>query len=81
MTLPVAIVGPLEPRDHEAVVEIAARSDQSLDLPAELGRSWARIWVAREQPGGPALGFLLAWRVADELHVINVATHPDFRRR
>jgi len=81
MNRPGVLVGPLEPRDHAAVTEIAAQSEQSLDLPAELSRSWSRIWVARESPDGPAIGFLLAWRVADEQHVINVATHPAFRRR
>lgn len=74
-------LGLIEPRDHERVSAIARVSDQMLDLPAELERSWAKIWVAREKPSGPAIGFLLAWSVADELHVVNVATDPDFRRR
>lgn len=71
----------IAPADHERVSEIASRSGQVLDLSAELGRSWARIWVARDAPGKEALGFLLAWSVADELQVINLATHPDFRRQ
>lgn len=71
----------LAPRDHARVVEIAAQTDQTLDISEELERSWARIWVARESTQGEALGFLLAWSVVDELQVINVATHPNFRRR
>lgn len=81
MTQPAPIVEPIEPRDLSAVRHIAAVSRQTLDLDAELTRPWANLWVARQAPAGPALGFLLAWRVADELHVVNVATHPDFRRR
>jgi ribosomal-protein-alanine N-acetyltransferase len=48
-------------------------------LRAELGRTWARTWVARE--GNDVVGYLLTWHVADELHVMNVATRADRRRR
>ncbi|HEX4334983.1 MAG TPA: GNAT family N-acetyltransferase [Polyangiaceae bacterium] len=65
----------------EAVREIARSSDANIDVEAELGRPWARLWVARVAPGEPPLGFLLAWVVADELHLIHVATHPNGRRR
>jgi ribosomal-protein-alanine N-acetyltransferase len=48
----------------------------------ELARPWARLWVARGERGAPhAVAFLLAWHVADELHVLDVATHPELRRR
>lgn len=48
------------------------------DLLAELERPWARLWVFdRAVP----LGFMLAWHVADELHVHNVAVHPHHRRQ
>lgn len=48
------------------------------DLLAELERPWARLWVFdRAVP----LGFMLAWHVADELHVHNVAVHPQHRRQ
>jgi ribosomal-protein-alanine N-acetyltransferase len=48
-------------------------------LRAELLRPWARLWVARED--GAVVAFLIAWHVADELHVLNVATRADHRRR
>ena len=48
------------------------------DLLAELARPWARLWVYdRRVP----LGFMLVWHVADELHVHNVAVHPQHRRK
>ena len=52
-------------------------------LREELGRSWSRMWVAREafEEGEEVVGFLSAWHVADELHVLNVTTRPDRRRR
>jgi ribosomal-protein-alanine N-acetyltransferase len=48
-------------------------------LRTELARTWARTWVARE--GTDVVGYLLTWHVADELHVMNVATRADRRRR
>lgn len=39
----------------------------------------ARCWVGRED--GRILGYICLWEVADELHVTNVAVHPDARRR
>ncbi len=49
-------------------------------LREELARPWARLWVARDEDGVP-VAFLIAWHVADELHVLNVATRADQRRR
>jgi ribosomal-protein-alanine N-acetyltransferase len=46
----------------------------------ELARPWGRAWVARGE-GGRAVGYLLLWHVADEVHVLDVAVHPDQRRR
>jgi|GEM_PF-411196 len=38
--------------------------------------------VGRTQSRTPrAVGFLLSWHVADELHVLDVGTHADLRRR
>ena len=49
----------------------------------ELARPWSRIWVAfatRDDPPSFA-GFLVTWHVADEVHVLQVATHEAARRR
>jgi ribosomal-protein-alanine N-acetyltransferase len=52
-------------------------------LRAEFERNWSRLWVAREGSAGKegVAAFLVAWHVADELHVLNVATREDLRRR
>ncbi|MFS8070405.1 MAG: GNAT family N-acetyltransferase, partial [Byssovorax sp.] len=47
----------------------------------ELSRPWARLWAARTAVGAPLAGFLISWHVADELHVLNIATLPELRRR
>jgi ribosomal-protein-alanine N-acetyltransferase len=51
----------------------------------EVARPWARLWIARGRDAArseeDALGYLVAWHVADELHVLNVATRPDWQRR
>lgn len=47
----------------------------------ELVREWARLDVVRERPSGRVVAFANYWIVADELHLLNIATHPDARRR
>jgi ribosomal-protein-alanine N-acetyltransferase len=49
-------------------------------LKEELARPWSRLWVAREH-GEVVVAFLVSWHVADELHVLNIATREDRRRR
>lgn len=65
----------------DEVDAIAASALDILPVSAreELQRPWTRCWIAREGPR--ALAFLVAWHVADELHVLNIATSSDARRR
>jgi len=56
------------------------REERAARLREELARGWSHAWVARG-PGGDAVGYLVAWLVADEIHVLDVASHPDHRRR
>jgi ribosomal-protein-alanine N-acetyltransferase len=53
----------------------------AVDVDAELERPWARFWVARATPSAPPVAFLLAWVVADELHLHHIATDPVHRRK
>ena len=76
------LIAPMQPADREALDAIAKLTDSGVDFSAEAARGWARVWVAREASDAvEPIGFLLAWAVADELHIINLATHPDKRRR
>ena len=74
------VVSELAPPDFERVRALALLSGSGFDPAAELARSWAKIWVARRSDGGAPLGFVLVWRAADELHVIDVAVEPESRR-
>ena len=38
----------------------------------------ARCWVMRD--GARVTGYLCLWEIADEIHITNVAVHPDARR-
>ncbi len=67
--------------DVQAVVSIEGPTRMSEEqLRAEIQRPWARLWVAREDDG-VTVAFVIAWHVVDELHVLNVATREDRRRR
>jgi ribosomal-protein-alanine N-acetyltransferase len=50
------------------------------DLRSELERPWSHAWVARDEQGEDAIGFVIAWHVVDEIHVLSLATRPDRRR-
>ena len=75
------VVLPMSPSDRYVVEQIASLSGMHIDVEAELARAWALPLVARQDQAAPPIAFLLAWRVADELHIIDMATHPDHRRR
>jgi len=49
----------------------------------ELRIPFSRIVVVRADTAAaePIVGYLCRWYVADEVHVLNVAVHPDQRRR
>ncbi len=70
--------------DAEAILTIdgACFAESTVNIAAELERSWAHVWVARlDDATSEPRAFLLAWLVGDELHVLSVATLPGFRRR
>jgi [ribosomal protein S18]-alanine N-acetyltransferase len=46
----------------------------------EFDRDFARLKVIRDEVDGRVLAFINYWFVHDEVHVLNVATHPENRR-
>jgi len=48
-------------------------------LREELARPWSLLWVARRATN-EVTAFIVLWHVADEVHVLNVATDPAWRR-
>lgn len=69
--------------DLTAIEEIARESFLATPFSAseELARPWSRLWSARFAGRPEVVGFLVGWHVADELHVLNVATTTSMRRR
>ena len=47
----------------------------------QLQQPFTHAWVAREAGSRSPRGFIVTWLVADELHVLDVATDPQFRRQ
>ena len=76
-------VEPMTEADVETVAAMDGPTRMTQDnVRDELQRPWSRLWVAREEgPEGAVVAFLVAWHVSDELHVLNVATRSDRRRR
>jgi ribosomal-protein-alanine N-acetyltransferase len=74
----------IDPMTEADVVPISAMEGPTRigekELREELARPWTRTWVAREE-GQAAIAFAIAWHVADELHLLNIATREDRRRR
>ena len=50
----------------------------AVDVREEAQRPWSRIFVAREK--NVPVAYLVAWHVADELHLLAIATAEERRR-
>jgi [ribosomal protein S18]-alanine N-acetyltransferase len=70
-----AVAFPLSAPIHPSVAETELRFRE------ELARPWTYAWVIRDEGAAKVLGYVVSWHVADELHVLSVATHPAYRRR
>jgi [ribosomal protein S18]-alanine N-acetyltransferase len=68
--------------DLDAVDEISRHSFRApwprQTFVDELTRPHGRLWVARDPR---VVGYLNYWLVADEVHLLAIAVHPDLRRR
>jgi ribosomal-protein-alanine N-acetyltransferase len=76
---------PMKPHDLDDIMEIeklAFRAPWSRQVfVEELERDWAHVDVLRERVAhAKVAAFVNYWLVRDEVHVLNVATHPDARR-
>jgi ribosomal-protein-alanine N-acetyltransferase len=65
--------------DLDAIDEIEQHSFKSNNktFKGELQREWARIDVVRD--GARIVAFCNYWLVTTELHILAIATHPDYR--
>lgn len=75
-------VTPATPSDLDAIDEISRHSFRNpwprQTFADELTRAHARLDLARRGPD--IVGYLNYWLVADEVHLLAIATHPDARR-
>ncbi|HEX2871088.1 MAG TPA: ribosomal protein S18-alanine N-acetyltransferase [Polyangiaceae bacterium] len=80
MTTPGAVdITPATAADVPELQQIAQECGLHVDFPAELARAYALLRVARLD--GRVVGFLLAWRAADELHLTDLGVTAAARRR
>jgi len=74
-------IGSMSDGDVAAVAAIEGPTRmQETELREELMRPWSRLWVARERDCG-VVAFAIGWHVLDELHILNLMTRADRRRR
>jgi len=80
---PVITVRPPRPGDLAQVVAMENRSFTDPWAPEALEQELApdrlRLPLVAETSGKVA-GYLMAWKIVDQLHILNIATDPDFRR-
>ncbi len=63
-----------------AIEQVAFSNPWSYEMvKKELSHDWSTVLLAEK--GGEVLGFAIFWLVADELHVLNVATAHAHRRQ
>ena len=67
--------------DVADIDRLARLSGLEVDAAHSLGLPHARVLCAKDPESGAFLGFLLAWHVADEFELLDLATEPTARRR
>lgn len=81
---PSLVIAKATPADLDEIVaieQVSFRTPWSREsLADELDRPWSIFRVLRD-PLGDVLAYLNYWVVYDEIHVLNVATRPEDRRR
>jgi [ribosomal protein S18]-alanine N-acetyltransferase len=77
-------IDPMRTADLDAVMEIERLSFKSpwsrQVFVEELARDFAHVDLVRDAENGEVVAFANYWLVADELHILNVSTHPRARR-
>ncbi|HEY5088778.1 MAG TPA: ribosomal protein S18-alanine N-acetyltransferase [Polyangia bacterium] len=78
------LIEPMRRGDLDEVVEIERVSFRSpwsgQVFIEEMARDWAHVDVVRDAVRGSVVAFGNYWLVADEVHLLNVATDPRARR-
>jgi [ribosomal protein S18]-alanine N-acetyltransferase len=81
---PELLIEPAAPEDFAAIAEFGpdalGEGFTTEGLRRDAALSWSRLLVGR-LAGGGIVAFCNYWIVADEVHILNVATRPEQRRR
>jgi ribosomal-protein-alanine N-acetyltransferase len=85
MAVPSLIFSPMRAEDLDAVMEIERRSFPEPWTPGlflrELKVPFSRTVLARARNGSEqVLGYVCRWLVGGEVHILNLAVHPEWRR-
>ena len=67
--------------DFEPIGKLLQASGLEVDLEAELNREFALPWVLKSPASTEPVAFALAWSVADELQLLDMASHSEHRRK
>jgi [ribosomal protein S18]-alanine N-acetyltransferase len=79
-------IRPMEPRDLDEVHRMEAACyprpwTKAMFLEEFRREGLSRLWAAEEVTQGRILGYVCFWLLAEEIHLLNLAVHPDCRRR
>lgn len=74
-------VGPCTTSERAAIEGIAEAAGLRLQLEGKLGVPSFEVLVARAEPQQTVVGFALLQVAADELELLDMAVHPDWRRQ
>ncbi len=76
-------IRPAELADLDGILTIEEQSfsspwPRSAFVGEIVGRSWSRVLVATQ--GDHIIGFMVYWVITSEVHLLNMAVHPTWRR-
>jgi ribosomal-protein-alanine N-acetyltransferase len=73
----------LKPYDLDEIIAIEQVSfptpwpRQVFDMELRSSKSYKRV----SKINGTVVGYIIAWKIYDEVHILNLAVHPDHRRK
>jgi len=79
-------IGPCREEELPSLFAIASESFATSWSEEQFRREWSlplsTILVARRgSPSTPVIGYIVYWLIVDELHIHDIAVHPDKRRQ
>lgn len=83
MSSPCFRIEELKPHDLDEIIAIEQVSfptpwpRQVFDMELNSSRSYKRV----SKVNGTVVGYIIAWKIHDEVHILNLAVHPDHRRK